>query len=328
MYNTLLANGYPASNIFVLYGDGNDFSPPNQAYQSATTITKYSASSANVQNIFTWLANGNPTEHIPQMTNQDVLFLWTFGHGANAGTSTYADIKLWPGVYMHDTTFARYVDQVQYKKRIIFMQQCRAAGFIPCLQNAKTVMMTASQPLHDAYVADDCLPDGTDQTENEVYAGSYYTHGEFDYHLLNALGQKTLFGGSSVSSDANHDGDVSIDEVKAWEFAHDSEWNPWNVIPQYSDLGNIGPSTYLKISRDIQVPVQGAITQNTTWSNSIRIVNNVTVQSGVTLTILANTKVFVENGKALTVNGTLNAIGTSSQPITFTSSSANPTKGI
>lgn len=66
----------------------------------------------------------------------------------------------------------------------------------------------------------------------------------------------------------------------------------------------------------------GTISQPETWqcftsSFPIRVGETVTVNSGVTLTILAGSELDFSSGASLTVNGTLNANGTSSSAITF-----------
>src|SRR3989339_143816 len=53
------------------------------------------------------------------------------------------------------------------------------------------------------------------------------------------------------------------------------------------------------------------------WTGNITVMNTVTVPSGTTLTVAPNTSVFFANGTSLTINGVLNATGTSSNKITF-----------
>jgi len=72
----------------------------------------------------------------------------------------------------------------------------------------------------------------------------------------------------------------------------------------------------------------GTVTSNTTWKNDVWIVDNVTVANSATLTIDPGTKIKVSNGKSLAINGKLIAKGTSTNRITFTSTSATPTPGI
>ncbi len=65
-----------------------------------------------------------------------------------------------------------------------------------------------------------------------------------------------------------------------------------------------------------------------TGSTRVRFTQSITTKSGTTLTIAPGTTVQFDNGKSLTINGTLIAEGTETNPITFTSSSATPTRGI
>ncbi len=67
--------------------------------------------------------------------------------------------------------------------------------------------------------------------------------------------------------------------------------------------------------------ISGSVSANTTWNGRYIAVGNITVNSNVILTVSATSRVMMYPGTSLTVNGTLNANGTSSQPITFTSSS-------
>lgn len=77
MWELLYDNGFSNDNIFVLYGYGNDWIDPedNPRYNSLLRhdiryITDYSAYISDVENIFNWLANGNPGQGIPQLTEE------------------------------------------------------------------------------------------------------------------------------------------------------------------------------------------------------------------------------------------------------------------
>jgi len=71
--------------------------------------------------------------------------------------------------------------------------------------------------------------------------------------------------------------------------------------------------------------VSGNITSNTMWSGNIVVSNNVIVYSGVTLSISPGTTILYVNGASLIVNGTLNAVGTLTSPITFNRNGASGT---
>ncbi len=73
--------------------------------------------------------------------------------------------------------------------------------------------------------------------------------------------------------------------------------------------------------------VSGIITENTTWSGYKLVTGNVSVTDGVILTIEPGTSIFFESSTFLIANGDLIINGTESNPIVFTSNSANPSVG-
>jgi hypothetical protein len=79
-----------------------------------------------------------------------------------------------------------------------------------------------------------------------------------------------------------------------------------------------------------QTNVSGFINANTTWTlagSPYIVVGNALVSQGYTLTIDPGVVVKFDTTKALQIDGTLIAIGTAANRITFTSSSANPVRG-
>ena len=86
--------------------------------------------------------------------------------------------------------------------------------------------------------------------------------------------------------------------------------------------------TFNAMTEGVSVTVGGTLASDTTWTNDrIYIANNVTVDTGVTLTIQPGTVIKFNTGKALVVKGTLIADGTPTQPIQFTSNAASPAPG-
>ncbi len=71
----------------------------------------------------------------------------------------------------------------------------------------------------------------------------------------------------------------------------------------------------------------GAISQNTTWSGTLYITEDVTVNYGKTLTVSSGTVIKANSGKKLVVKGTLTCAGSQTDSIIFTSSATSPARG-
>ncbi len=77
--------------------------------------------------------------------------------------------------------------------------------------------------------------------------------------------------------------------------------------------------------------VNGVLEQDTTWHLSdspIRVTGELTVASGVTLTIEAGVEVLFASGVGLSVDGTLLAVGTEAAPIVFSSTTTSTVSGL
>lgn len=88
--------------------------------------------------------------------------------------------------------------------------------------------------------------------------------------------------------------------------------------------------TLLASGASAATSVSGTLGSNTTWTlaNSPYVVtSSVTISAGVTLTIEPGVAVTFNTGTGLAVSGTLNAVGTATSRISFTSSSSAPSAG-
>jgi hypothetical protein len=240
MRMALIKNRFSRKHIFVLYGDGIDYNDTNRTYQRyhPSPITNFPADTINVNNVFNGLAKG--TNGMPQLTDRDKFFVWTFGHG-RPGLPV---VKLSPPSFslrwnlvlnneelLDNETFASLVNQVPSAYRVICMQQCFSGGFIDSLKNDdKNVILTACSSIQIANRCDDKAT-----VENESQGGVTYHHGEFNYHLLSSITGCTI-SGSKVNADVNGDNRVTMDEVFNYIKNNDSIWME---NPQYND-GNQG----------------------------------------------------------------------------------------
>lgn len=228
MRQSLLNHGFAANNIYVLYGNGNDYTSaayPAAKYNPTPDITDMSATITNIQQIFTDLSAGS--NGFPQVTNQDMLFVYTFDHGNDEEPvgSPISVLCLNDG-NMRADDFATAVDQVDCAYRIFCMQQCFSGGFIPHLTNDRTVILTAADDDEIALPAD---------TESEIIADPvlgnvFYPHGEFNWHLFAALDGQTL-DGTAVNADANANTFLTMREV--FDYIAGIESRP--ETPQYDD---------------------------------------------------------------------------------------------
>ena len=249
MREMLLANNFEDQNIFILYADGNDFvdatctyarydpvaiNRPPRANRPAS-FTDYPATKAEVQAVFDGLANGDNNRGIPEMTENDFLFVWTFDHGGIIGG--HGTLCLW-GIDIRDDEFASAVDAIPCRYRVFCMQQCHSGGFIDDLSNDKTVILTACRGDESAQPANN-----TPTQEDEIVNGVTYNHGEFNYHLISALLKQAVNGGAPVNADATGDGLVSMLELFNYVENHDNR----PEHPQYDDgSNNIGDDVHIE----------------------------------------------------------------------------------
>jgi len=225
MYKTLLANGYTASDIIVLYGDGADYMSANPYYRHSSTVTDHAATVGNVNMVLDGLKNGNAAKGIPKMDSNDTAFFWFFDHGGKSGGQSTLCLR--DGVIKANDLAAK-ANAIPYASRVFFMQQCYSGGFIDPLKNSKTFISTACKSDEVARPAD---------TENEKVGGKDYSHGEFNYHITTALNRlKTSPPGGAVNADANSDTYIASKEMHTWNVAKESR----PETPQSNDMGGIG----------------------------------------------------------------------------------------
>jgi parallel beta-helix repeat protein len=76
--------------------------------------------------------------------------------------------------------------------------------------------------------------------------------------------------------------------------------------------------------------VEGHLTSDTTWvpTETYRVIEDTYVDSGATLTIMPGVRVEFVDGLSLKIEGSLNASGTITEPIIFTSSRTQPSPGV
>jgi len=222
MWETLLRKGYDQDNIFVCYGEGEDYSSIGlhyrytPAHNNKLEVTDYPAYKTSIDTVFTGLSTGS--EVFPQLTQDDFLYVFTFGHGYSTtaipedpgvehtllGLMGYDKTLDYDSLHsISDLELEEYLDNINAVKKVIVMQQRLSGGFIPEIEGNNIVVLTAANDSMGAKSADTLYYDSIDypgdtspgnrynvpdEMENyEGYETIRYPHGEFDLHFLNAV---------------------------------------------------------------------------------------------------------------------------------------------
>jgi hypothetical protein len=168
-------------------------------------------------------------------------------------------------------------------------------------------------------------------------------------HTLQNVKTVTLLTGTNVvdfgtllEGDANNDNVVTLVDFsilastfgKCQGTTGYDDWADFNqdtciTLPDFSLLAtNFGKAGPIRLPSS--TPVCGTISTNTTWlkaTSPYTVSCDVTVNSGVTLSIEPGVEVRVNQNYGLIINGTLSSVGTASQLIRFTANTLSPTSG-
>ncbi|OGW23971.1 MAG: hypothetical protein A2X59_13485 [Nitrospirae bacterium GWC2_42_7] len=227
-YKMLTENGFKDDKIYVLYGNGTDFSTIYPDYDSTVqfghAIADMAVNKTNIQNVFNTV-NG-------AIKSSDHLYVWWMGHGGGSGPGS-CNLSMSisnTGEFVSDTEFTGYINSVlNYKKRSLAVMTCHAGGMIDNLNIAgnKTVTLTSSTCPQSSYsISSTC---------------NSRPQAEFNYTMPNALRLKNPCG-TAVSSDYNSNGYVSLSETHQYNSA-----TMTTSTPQSGDPDSISATTQLKM---------------------------------------------------------------------------------
>ena len=222
-YDALKSYGYHDEDIYLLYDTGNDIKAGKYGTPPGVTYTDSPATPDELESICLGLSSF--------VQNTDFLFVFTFDHGDRSGANSRLGMNDGAGFTAHiqddELAGALYLGNINYKYRVIFMQQCFSGGFIDDLSNAKTTTATACRGDELALPA---TGDG-DEVEDE--------NGEFNFYFMSAFAGRTPTNG--VHIDADNGGDsrdisnmISIYEAYKWEEDHENRAE----TPQWDDDGD------------------------------------------------------------------------------------------
>ena len=327
---------FKPGNVFTLYGGGFGNDPRGceryggGAYEEFTGPAVYDT----LRTLLYGLADGDTTRGLPKIDGNDMFFLWTFNHGCYYDQIDGAKLGLgyWVGVQevepedVRDNTLKTWVDRIGCDYRIVWMNQCYSGGFITELSgNPNKCVMVTADGFDVCSCCDDVDPDAGDSLEMETCpeSGIGAEHGEFNYHMMNALRGETVQE-NYVDADTNDDGWVSLEEAYSFACLR-------NSIP--GDSPQRSGRDLAKLLTFYGRKDRGAIRtcQDTTfWSGPVYLYWDVTIPSGHTLVIKPGTVIKCDKvdksyaGQDTTaieiiVEGELYAAGTAESTIKFTS---------
>ena len=245
MYRMLVEDGFTHNNIFVFYGNGNDFNSAYANYRTATVfpgigqITDFPNSKADVANIFTWLANGNAVQGVPQIQSGAFLFYWWMGHGDTESGMPACEYEAsieTTGELVRDDEFDVYFGQLPTCLiKTLFVMTCHSGGLIDDLEGLHTMIHTAAE------------------CHTNASSGMYdVPHADFSYHVANSFREQEP-GGTPVASDVDGDGLVSVEETNDYAHVNTSSSNT-----QIGDYRNIAPLIFIVNAQPAAgVPNQG-----------------------------------------------------------------------
>lgn len=145
--------GYSNDNIYVLFNGGSDFSFQGQAYRYKSSgygipqITNNSSTKANVQSVFSSLAN--------TLTDDDFLYVWIMSHGWNDTETQQGIHHSWVYLYgcdpanpsqgkLYDYELKTMLDAIPALKKVVFVQAPGSGGFADELKNSNTIVETSN----------------------------------------------------------------------------------------------------------------------------------------------------------------------------------------
>ena len=239
IYQTLRRRFHiPKDHISVLMSDGTDPAVDMRTTGGYFISSPLDLDADGVADINMAATKANLTSELNRlsqvMTAEDKLFFYVIDHGGTDDNNGTSYIWLWNSQKIYDYELATLLNQFNVSSMSIVLGQCYGGGFVDNLSASNRVITTACNYNQQSYASFNGLFD------------------EFVYHWTTAVNERDIFG-TSVTSDANDDGWVTMLEAYNYAVSHDV----WPEIPQISTASirntlalNDEPFTYVLMLRD------------------------------------------------------------------------------
>jgi hypothetical protein len=285
--------GYTVDNVHVLFGEnGNDFTFPLQ-WERYTAIHNYEPYVVDDNSNYQTIDDLFEDNLANTITEDDFLFVWIMGHGGSDATGHY--FYSYDNHKIYDYELAGWLDGIAAHKKTVFLSFPKSGGFVPELEAAGNIVITACGATEGASRADDMAPGGA-FIENEVRSNITYNHGEINYHLFSSLTGKTpkgedQYAGTDLDlADLNSDNYIAINETWTWTSGKETLNGE---SPVCSDLGNIKTSTELEYPTLLYQGVSGSVLAS--CRGLIGITKDMIFNNGDFVNFRKNAKVFILN---------------------------------
>jgi len=267
-YCTLSKNGFGAENIYVLYGDGQDFRSERPGYRppycdgsrKLTDIALTGPSGVvkdNICSVLCCLATGHPAVQrdgrcrccrwgtrarngfscrqgrIPRLGAGDYLFVWLEGHGYRYDGGSLVHLPNVEQINLRDSEIERILKGLSARRRTLVFETCKSGGLVDNLDDANTVVVASSGPYEDSYPAYFTDRDGFPASGEEV------AHGRLSFWLNAALQ-------GAPCGETAHDNLVSIKEAYTAAIEELQAENSTQT-PVLGDRGDIAPCIFIRL---------------------------------------------------------------------------------
>nr|NQU93060.1 caspase family protein [Bacteroidota bacterium] len=142
---------YSDANVNVLFGEGVDFTFELQdirykaGYHQMDHVTDANSNRQTIINKFAELAN--------TITAADFLFVWIMSHGGTDANGSY--FYSYDNQKVYDSELATWLGGIAAHKKTVFLSLPNSGGFIPELEGAGNIVITAGGATEGASRADD-----------------------------------------------------------------------------------------------------------------------------------------------------------------------------
>ncbi|MBU2506765.1 MAG: T9SS type A sorting domain-containing protein [Bacteroidetes bacterium] len=313
--------GYMPENIYVHSTDGTAAHNHGSLDldNDETADIDLPASKSSISSTFQTLAN--------TIVPDDQLFVFVTDHGGRDANGSY--IYLWGTETLTTSELKQMLAPINTSEIINVMEQCYSGGFVTDANNitgSHRVVQTACNATEYSWA--EVWITGANYDEFVFYwtaAARGYYPGTNAWELGDPTGSfpfDNYFSSHPADYNPDTNGDGVVQMQEAFNYANNFDtWSSYGFYyPYYSGYSETPtPNHNIGFQEDLLSlkGISGNITSTQTVSGNFLVSGNLSIQSGIMVSVNPLSNFYFLNGASLNVNGTLNANGTSSDEVVF-----------